>query len=863
MAGPGDVPSPEEPIWLDAQPFLDSVADHMAPGEMMHAPSFSLFEAMSAIEIGDPRMDASLAALTSPTAKDLVESGSVPTQLEAVTLLSVLDKQMIMEMTWQQGHSLAQTVFTCVYMLRPDRTFMLPLLAACCKSTYATCEQVKEFVMSAGICQDEDFQPFDYGLLLDKARQGQYATALAGLTAAEDQLKAASSSKSSKPQTSIPKATSHPPSASQTASASQSDSVPLPSSSQAQSSTPDEAAAPASSLPPLTSPDTSLRTEAPGSAADATSSAVIGAAHHTSSISDIGQRPGPSSLPGSDRQAHVLPAATAPDHAASDAGAKQEQAEAEQPWRRWHMDAASVQEGLLQRLRLRRSLMQALHHLWHPSANAVGTARRLLQIASQSLEMLQHHVPTARPDDFLVPGFHPDVNRRMLAPQPPRKVPVLGWKASCQELARMVADLQAACAVSAVTNLAQLRTFLLAYGKREAGALARSVLHWLLRTSAYGGDALKSIKPHAAKAGLGGKGLEPRASKSFPAWVPQSRMLAAAVGLPPEGPAISPEVDMFVEQAVIAVQGWCQGMCQNRARQRRRHRHALPDWAHLYQHSLNADLSPGFMDWQAAAGWHWPYPQADAPGEDHQGPLATWVERETALMMLQHLLLGFELELYQRNELCMIYWYCDYLLGVTLQACKKLAAGTHPSADGRSSMHSKPSNKTKRSEANDSRRLELILQSQELEVERELCQGMLRLCAGLSAAGALPPRPAPFNDEEHLFDQRFSCFNHCPRPEPLLHQQYAESVDPTGVSPAALFGMAKDNFLTAKRAANIIARMGTHSKEDLHALERVATQNTVALLLLSKVLFNGELEHVVSWDFSVHCCYPVLGLKKQ
>lgn len=52
-------------------------------------------------------------------------------------------------------------------------------------------------------------------------------------------------------------------------------------------------------------------------------------------------------------------------------------------------------------------------------------------------------------------------------------------------------------------------------------------------------------------------------------------------------------------------------------------------------------------------------------------------------------------------------------------------------------------------------------------------------------------------------------------------------------------------------------------QEDLPALERVATQNTVALLLLSKVLSNGKLEHVVSWDFSVHCCYPVLGLKKQ
>lgn len=92
-----------------------------------------------------------------------------------------------------------------------------------------------------------------------------------------------------------------------------------------------------------------------------------------------------------------------------------------------------------------------------------------------------------------------------------------------------------------------------AYGKREAGALPRSVLHWLLRTTAYGSDGPKSLRPNAGKAGLGGKGLDPRGPKSPPAWVPQPQMLAAAVGLPAHGPSISPEVDMFVEQAVIAV----------------------------------------------------------------------------------------------------------------------------------------------------------------------------------------------------------------------------------------------------------------------------------------------------------------------
>ena len=40
-----------------------------------------------------------------------------------------------------------------------------------------------------------------------------------------------------------------------------------------------------------------------------------------------------------------------------------------------------------------------------------------------------------------------------------------------------------------------------------------------------------------------------------------------------------------------------------------------------------------------------------------QGPLSTWIEMECCLELLQHLLLGFELECYLPYEFCMIYWY--------------------------------------------------------------------------------------------------------------------------------------------------------------------------------------------------------------
>ncbi len=42
----------DEPVWLDAAPLLSRVQEALAPGQMVHDDSFSLFESMSAIEIG-------------------------------------------------------------------------------------------------------------------------------------------------------------------------------------------------------------------------------------------------------------------------------------------------------------------------------------------------------------------------------------------------------------------------------------------------------------------------------------------------------------------------------------------------------------------------------------------------------------------------------------------------------------------------------------------------------------------------------------------------------------------------------------------------------------------------------------------
>lgn len=39
-----------------------------------------------------------------------------------------------------------------------------------------------------------------------------------------------------------------------------------------------------------------------------------------------------------------------------------------------------------------------------------------------------------------------------------------------------------------------------------------------------------------------------------------------------------------------------------------------------------------------------------------QGPLAAWVVKECSGVLLQHLLLGFELGVYAAHEHCMLFW---------------------------------------------------------------------------------------------------------------------------------------------------------------------------------------------------------------
>eukprot|EP00249_Psilotum_nudum_P007405 c20534_g1_i1 orf=134-1501(+) len=156
----------DQTVWADASCFLSAVCNDLEVGELVHGENFSMFEAMSALEIMDPKMDAAMSTGFN-TVEEAVESGAAPIHLNILQLVDVMDHLLACEATWHRGHYLAQTVFSCLYLLKLDRAAPNALLHAYCKTTRATCSLIRAVVFAVHTNEEEDLFTFAFGLPID------------------------------------------------------------------------------------------------------------------------------------------------------------------------------------------------------------------------------------------------------------------------------------------------------------------------------------------------------------------------------------------------------------------------------------------------------------------------------------------------------------------------------------------------------------------------------------------------------------------------------------------------------------------------------------------------------------------------
>ena len=95
--------SMERQMWFDVSGILEACSQQLDSGEMIHTDGFSLYEAMGAVEVMDPRTDAGCGGKRLPDAADLVREGHAPQQIGADAMCAVIDRLISCQVAWFKG----------------------------------------------------------------------------------------------------------------------------------------------------------------------------------------------------------------------------------------------------------------------------------------------------------------------------------------------------------------------------------------------------------------------------------------------------------------------------------------------------------------------------------------------------------------------------------------------------------------------------------------------------------------------------------------------------------------------------------------------------------------------------------------
>jgi hypothetical protein len=108
-----------EEMWVDVTAALRSGVQKLKIGEMLCAQGFELEQAISAAEIGDPRMDPPLDPDMHPDA--LVERGEMSLELTMEQQAALLDALTVRMVQWWTGSPLHLTLYTSLHLAARER----------------------------------------------------------------------------------------------------------------------------------------------------------------------------------------------------------------------------------------------------------------------------------------------------------------------------------------------------------------------------------------------------------------------------------------------------------------------------------------------------------------------------------------------------------------------------------------------------------------------------------------------------------------------------------------------------------------------------------------------------------------------
>jgi N-alpha-acetyltransferase 35, NatC auxiliary subunit len=296
---------------------------------------------------------------------------------------------------------------------------------------------------------------------------------------------------------------------------------------------------------------------------------------------------------------------------------------------------------VLYRLKFRKLMVTLLMGILN--ANSRDDIKTILNICKEIQSIIEELTPVG--DDVIAPGFAPTLHEADIGPVPIKDLKLRPTKEAWGIWKEFVEIVRNTCQwICKVDTWQDLRQGLDMFASQDAHGFVRSMMYRML--------------------------MHPRSNpESWVPWSPNIAMIVKEILLVEPDAAFFktlnklPDLEMFLNQCVIAVQGCCHVKCLNRVRQRRRSKHNILDWKNMIGHAYNAEASTDVRSWLQAHGFAWNTSfDSNVQPSDRLAPLTCWVVREATWTCMQHLLLGGSLDLYEPEEITSVYWYASYLL---------------------------------------------------------------------------------------------------------------------------------------------------------------------------------------------------------
>lgn len=309
----------------------------------------------------------------------------------------------------------------------------------------------------------------------------------------------------------------------------------------------------------------------------------------------------------------------------------------------------------------------------------------------------------------------------------------------------------------------------------------------------------------------------------------------------------------------------------NLSRQRRELAKLLTDWNGIIQEAEVAGGSTAlaaFVSSNYSQSW-W----ADSL-------LISWSGEQACRSIWHYLMLGFHTQLYAASEYCGIFWYLDHVLSTLLHNVEAREKAwwerQHRQTSGTDSGKDKKSRRKKGAPASISKeRIPPFQGSVDLALIRchlDLCKALVRMLVALSEDKKLQFPTTPYNSEQERFEQRVEVLGRAPIPEPMTYAAYQRGTDICGLTVVEVYQMAYELFQAmAVNVQRLKERMEQESDltvvskkqrlADVQRMGQVAARNCLALQVAHRAGPGPSLK--VSFDFSLHPCFPVTVLKRS